>query len=624
MILSSNEIRQRFLEFFKRRGHAILPSASIVPENDPSVLFTTAGMQPLVPYLLGEKHPAGTRIASMQKCIRLTDIEEVGDANHDTFFEMLGNWSLGDYFKKESIEWSMDFLTSAEYGLGIDQNHLYVSVFCGDKESPQDRESIKIWKEAFIKVGIDARVYRQDGLEEKTSDLKPEYRIFLLGKDDNWWPTGGKHPGPQGPDTEIFYYWGKDKPDLEKERPGFNDDNFWEIWNNVFMEYRRIDGAYEKLSQQNVDTGMGLERVCAIMEDHPDIYLTDLFKPLIKVLEQESNIDYGKDHKKTRAMRIIADHVRSAVFILGDDSKTTPSNLGQGYVLRRLIRRALRYKKILNISEENNNVFEQLARTTVESYGNIYPELGRNFNFILEELKREEERFHQTLENGLREWEKISRRGEISGEDAFLLFSTYGFPFELTLELAQERNLSVDRKGFEKSFEKHQKISRNGADKRFRGGLVDESQETVKLHTATHLLQAALRAVLGNHVEQRGSNITPERLRFDFTHSEKITEKEKQQIEEMVNNAIQSKLPVDFSEMPHEKAVRGGALGFFEKRYAEKVKVYTVGNPDQPFSKEICGGPHVKNTSELGKFKIVKEEAVSAGVRRIKAVLTNN
>lgn len=320
-------------------------------------------------------------------------------------------------------------------------------------------------------------------------------------------------------------------------------------------------------------------------------------------------------------MRIIADHIRSAVFILGDNSKTTPSNLGQGYVLRRLIRRALRYKKVLEISEENNNVFAQLARTTVENYGNIYPELGRNFNFILEELKKEEERFHQVLEKGLGEWEKISQKGEISGDDAFLLFSTYGFPFELTRELAQEKNLSIDKNGFNEAFQAHQKVSRNGSEKRFRGGLVDESHETVKLHTATHLLQAALRAVLGNHVEQKGSNITPERLRFDFTHSEKMTEEEKQRVEKMVNDAIQSKLPIKFSEMPHKKAIRSGALGFFEGRYGEKVKVYTVGNPNQPFSKEICGGPHVKNTRELGKFKIVKEEAASAGIRRIKAIL---
>jgi len=621
MILSSLEIRQRFLEFFKKKGHGILPSASIVPENDPSVLFTTAGMQSLVPYLLGEKHPLGTRLANVQKCVRLTDIEEVGDATHLTFFEMLGNWSLGDYFKKESIDWSMDFLTSGEYGLGINPDRLYISIFSGDEESPQDKESITIWKEAFANLGIDARIHDQENLDKSTYNLEPSYRIFLLGKKDNWWPAGGKHPGPQGPDTEIFYYWGKGPLDLEKERPGYNDNNFWEIWNNVFMEYRH-NGGYKKLSQRNVDTGMGLERVCAIMEDHPDIYLTELFKPLIKILEQESNIDYARDSETTRAMRVIADHIRTTVFILGDDSQIVPSNLGKGYVLRRLIRRALRYKKVLNVPEENNNVFEQLARAVVENYGNIYPELGRNFNFILEELKKEEERFHNALEKGLKEWEKISQKGGgISGNDAFNLFSTYGFPLELTQELAREKGLQIDEKAFNKAFEKHQKISRDGAEKRFKGGLVDESYETTKLHTATHLLQASLRAVLGDHVTQKGSNITAERLRFDFTYPKKMNEEERQKVQDLVNNAIKSNLSVEFSEMPFEKAVQGGALGFFESRYGELVKVYTIGSPDQPFSKEICGGPHVKNTGELGQFKIIKEEAVSAGVRRIKAVL---
>lgn len=620
MILSSVEIRQKFLEFFKRRGHAILPSASVVPENDPSVLFTTAGMQPLVPYLLGEKHPEGERLADVQKCIRLTDIDEVGDFSHLTFFEMLGNWSLGNYFKKESIEWSMDFLTSGEYGLGIDPEKLFVSVFSGDKESPEDKESVTIWKEVFAKQGIDARIYGEEDLKEKDSKLKPSYRIFPLGKDSNWWPAGGKHPGPQGPCTEIFYYWNKGFPDLEKERLGYNDDNFMEIWNNVFMEYQH-DGGYEKLSQRNVDTGMGLERVCAVMEDHPDVFLTDLFKPLIKILEQSSNINYNKDPETTRAMRIVADHIRTAVFIMGDSARVTPSNLGKGYVLRRLIRRALRYKKLLGISEKENNVLEQLARTVVENYGNIYPELGLNFNFILEEIKKEVEKFHGALENGLREWEKISQGKDITGQEAFKLFSTYGFPLELTEELAKEKGLSVDRAGFEKAFEEHQKISRDGADKRFKGGLVDVNIETTKLHTTTHLLQAALRAVLGDHVTQKGSNITPERLRFDFTHPGKMTEEELKQVEDMVNNAVQSKLPIEFSEMDYKKAIQSGALGFFESRYGKKIKVYTIGNPKQPFSKEICGGPHVKNTGELGKFKIIKEEAVSAGVRRIKAVI---
>lgn len=609
------------MEFFKRRGHAILPSASIVPQNDPSVLFTTAGMQPFVPYLLGEKHPEGERIADVQKCIRLTDIDEVGDMSHLTFFEMMGNWSLGNYFKKESIEWSMEFLTSVKYGLGIHPEKLFVSIFVGDKDSPKDEDSIAIWREVYAKQGIDVRIYGEEDLTEKNNGLKPSYRIFPLEKDSNWWPAGGKHPGPQGPCTEIFYYWGKEAPDLEKERLGHNDDNYMEIWNNVFMEYQRVGKKYEKLVQKNVDTGMGLERICAVMEDHPDVFLTDLLKPLIKILEQASGTDYDRNPEITRAMRIVADHVRTAVFIMGDSAQVTPSNLGKGYVLRRLIRRALRYKKFLGIPEKENNVLEQMARTVVENYGQIYPELGLNFSFILEELKKEVNRFHDALDNGLKEWEKISQDKDISGQDAFRLFSTYGFPLELTEELAKEKGLKVDRGGFEKAFEEHQNISRDGAEKRFKGGLIEVSYETTKLHTATHLLQTSLRAVLGSHVAQKGSNITAERLRFDFTHPTKMTPEEIKEVEKMVNNAIQSKLEINFTEMPFQKAIQAGALGFFESRYGEKVKVYTVGNPEQPFSKEICGGPHVKNTGVLGRFKIVKEEASSAGVRRVKAIL---
>ncbi len=620
MILSSTEIRERFLKFFENKGHSILPSASIVPENDSSVLFTTAGMQPLVPYLMGEKHPDGGRLANIQKCIRLQDIEEVGDASHDTFFEMLGNWSLGDYFKKESIPWSFEFLTSPEIGLGIDPNRIYVSIFSGDEENACDEESIRIWKEVFATIGIDARIYQEENLEPK-NELRPFYKIFLLGKEHNWWPAGGKHPGPQGPDTEIFFYWKEEQPDFEKERLGFNDDNFWEIWNNVFMEFNRQDNQYLPLEKKNVDTGMGLERICAIMEDRQDIFLTDLYKPIIKILEQESNTDYGTDKKTTRAMRIVADHLRTAVFIMGDDAQIVPSNLGKGYVLRRLIRRAIRFKKVLGISDENKNAFEQVVRTVVETYGGIYQELGRNFNFILEELKAEEEKFQKTLEKGLKEWEKISQKGAIDGKDAFLLFSTYGFPLELTQELAEEKGIFVDKVSFEKAFEEHQKISRNGSEKRFRGGLIDNSQETVKLHTATHLLQSALRKVLGIHVMQRGSNITPDRLRFDFIHSEKMTPDQIAEVEKIVNKTINDSLPVTFEEKEYKQAVSEGALGFFESRYGEKVKVYTIGEKNNPFSKEICNGPHVSNTSELGSFKIIKEESVSAGVRRIKAVI---
>lgn len=602
-----------------------MPSASLVPENDPSVLFTTAGMQPLVPYLLGEKHPMGNRLANVQKCVRLTDIDEVGDTTHDTFFEMLGNWSLGDYFKKESIEWSFEFLTSREHGLAIDPYKIYVSVFTGDQDSPRDDESIKIWKEVYAQAGIDARVYGEENLDGAGKGLKSSYRIFLLGKEDNWWPSGGKNPGPQGPDTEIFYYWGPEEPDLNKERLGFNDDNFWEIWNNVFMEYNRQDKGYESLSQKNVDTGMGLERVAAVLQGRTDVFLSDLYAPIIKILEYESGHKYGQDPKITRAMRIVADHLRAAVFILGDDARVTPSNLGKGYVLRRLIRRSLRYLKVLSIVDgENKKFLEQLARTVVENYAGTYEELGRNFNHILEELKKEGSRFENTLGKGLKEWDKLSKSKVISGKDAFNLFSTYGFPLELTDELAREKKIKVDKTGFQKAFAEHQKISRDGAEKRFKGGLIDSSYETTKLHTTTHLLQAALRAVLGPEVLQKGSNITPERLRFDFSYREKLTDKEKQRVEELVNNAIESRLPVEINEMMHEEAMLQGAIGVFEKKYGAKVKVYTIGNPEQPFSREICGGPHVKNTGELGNFKIVKEEAVSAGVRRIKAILTND
>jgi alanyl-tRNA synthetase len=507
------------------------------------------------------------------------------------------------------------------HGLGIDPRKIYISVFAGDKDSPRDNDSIAIWKEVYAKVGIDARVFGEEDLEVKNKSPKPTYRIFLLGKEDNWWPTGGKHPGPQGPDTEIFYYWGKGEPDPKKERPGFNDDNFWEVWNNVFMEYNRKDGGFSPLAQKNVDTGMGLERIASALQGKQDVFQSDLYAPIIKILEYESNQKYGKDLGITRAMRIIADHLRTAVFILGDDAHIMPSNLGKGYVLRRLIRRSLRYQKMLEIDGENKNFLEQLARTIVENYAEAYPELGRNFNYILEELKSEQERFEKTLEKGLKEWEKIASQGKISGEEAFNLFSTYGFPLELTEELAQENKILVDKAGFQQAFEKHQKISRDGADKRFKGGLIDDSYETTKLHTATHLMQAALRAVLGPDIAQKGSNITPDRLRFDFCCPQKLTEEEKKRVEELVNNVIQSRLPIEISEMKYEKAIQSGAIGVYEKKNGEKVKVFTIGSPGQPFSREICGGPHVKNTSELGKFRIIKEEAISAGVRRIKAIL---
>ncbi len=620
--ITSAEIRERFLNFFRRRGHAILPSASLIPENDPTVLFNTAGMQPLVPYLLGETHPMGKRLANSQKCVRLTDIDEVGDQNHLTFFEMLGNWSLGDYFKSESIEWSMDFLTSKEYGLGLDPIKIYITVFSGETESDKDIDSIVIWKKIFAIFGIDARIYGEEDLEPTNKKLKPLYKIFPLGKGDNWWPTGGKNPGPQGPDTEIFYYWGQGLPNLEKERPGFNDSNFWEIWNNVFMEFQREGEGYQKLSQLNVDTGMGLERALAVISEEKDVFKNDSFRPIIQFLETEYEVTYGKNEEETKALRIIADHLRAAVFILGEDDKIVPSNLGQGYVLRRLIRRSLRYQR--KLSPDNKirwGVSERVARILVDNYAQAYDNLARNFTFIIQELKKEETRFEQTLERGLKEWEKIAQAGKINGQDIFKLFSTYGFPTELTEELAKERGVEIDEKGLKEAIQSHHEASRKGAEEHFKGGLLDTSEETTKLHSATHLLQTSLRKVLGIEVEQKGSNITPDRLRFDFSFSRKLECEELKKVEEMVNEAIKSSLPVTVKEMSYPEAIKIGALGFFKDRYGDKVKVYTFGSVEAPFSQEICNGPHVNNTSELGHFKILKEEASSAGVRRIKAIL---
>jgi len=608
-MLTSKEIRKRFLDFFESKNHKILPSASLVPENDASVLFTTAGMQPLVPYLMGEAHPSGKKLANCQKCIRMQDIEEVGDRNHDTFFEMLGNWSLGDYFKKDSIKWSWEFLTSNK-GLKIPADKIYVSVFKGDSEVPRDEESIKYWKEAFKSAGIDAKVWGEEEL------AGGEYRIFLLDKNENWWPAGGKQPGPQGPDTEIFYYWGKGKPDLDKERIGFNDANFWEIWNNVFMEYVRKGNKYSKLAKKNVDTGMGLERVVGVMNNVQDIFLTDLLNPIVKILEKKSGLAYQQDEKTTRAMRIVADHIRTAVFILADEAKIIPSNLDRGYVLRRLIRRVVRYKKVLGI-ENDGGVNKLLVSAVVDIYKGVYDEIKNNYEHILNELQKEEEKFSKTLERGLREWEKLAGDKKITGEEAFYLFSTYGFPFELTQELAEEKGVKINEKEFKKAFSDHQKASKKGAEKKFSGGLGDSSANTVKLHTTAHLLQTALRKVLGNHVQQKGSNITAERIRFDFSHPEKLTDDEKKQVEDIVNKAIKDNYKVSFREMSYDEAMKEEALGFFAERYGDKVKVYSIGD----YSKEICNGPHVENTGVLDKFKITKEESSSAGIRRIKAVL---
>ena len=587
--MTVKELRQKYLEFFKQKDHAVLPSASLIPENDPTALYISAGMQPLVPYLSGEKHPEGKRLASVQKCIRTTDIDDVGDSTHLTFFEMLGNWSLGDYGKQEAIEMSFEFLTNSEQ-LNIPLNKLAVTVFEGDKDAPKDKESAEIWK----KLGI------------------LDHRIAYMGKEDNWWGPAGQ-TGPCGPDTEVFYYLGDGNPS-EESNPKTDSNNWVEIWNNVFMIYNKTkEGKYEELEQKNIDTGMGLERTVTALQNKKTVYEIELFTPLLAQVERFCHFKYSDKEKE---FRVIVDHARAAVFILAEGIE--PSNLDRGYILRRLIRRAYRYGRLLAIE---GSFLPKISEIVVNQMKSDYPELREKQSFIIGQLVQEEERFQGTLERGLREFAKMSSDGKLSGSEAFVLFSTYGFPYEMTEELAGEKGIVVDKQEFEKEFLKHQEVSRKGTEERFKGGLADTQEETRKLHTATHLLQSALRQVLGEHVEQRGSNITVERLRYDFTHSEKMTEKEKQKVETLVNKAIEKDYKVTCDEMTPEKARDQGALGFFDKKYGEKVSVYTVGDELDVFSKEICGGPHANSTGDLGKFKIKKEQAASAGIRRIKAIL---
>jgi len=595
--LKANELREKFLQFFKEKGHAVIPSASLIPENDPTVLFTTAGMHPLVPYLLGQKHPEGKRLTDVQKCVRTGDIDDVGDATHCTFFEMLGNWSLGDYFKKEAIEWSWEFLTSEKW-LNIPKEKLYFTVFAGDEDAPRDMESYQYWRD----LGV------------------PEDHIFFLPKENNWWGPAGM-TGPCGPDTEMFIDTGKEKCSPECS-PACSCGKYVEIWNDVFMEYNKTaEGKFEPLAQKNVDTGMGLERTIAVLQGVESVYDTDIFSDILAKISQLSGKRYGESEEVTKAFRIIADHIRCATFILGDEKGITPSNVDQGYVLRRLIRRAIRFGMQIDMPEGS---MPEIAKTVIDQYGHVYPELKKNEEFVTRELAQEEERFQRTLKQGLKEFEKLIQRlgqdaKEIDGPSAFRLYDTFGFPIELTVELAKEKGYTVDIEGFEKAFRKHQEISQAGASQRFKGGLADHTEETAKLHTATHLLHEALRRVLGEEVAQKGSNITAERLRFDFSFSRKMTKEEIQQVEDLVNEAIQKKMDVHCEEMPLEEAKQTGALGLFESRYGNMVKVYTIGD----FSKEICGGPHAKNTGDLGRFKIKKEESSSAGVRRIRAVLIN-
>jgi alanyl-tRNA synthetase len=587
--LDSKGLRQEYLNFFKSKGHAVIPSASLVPENDPTVLFTTAGMHPLVPYLLGEKHPAGNRLTDVQKCVRTGDIDSVGDKSHCTFFEMLGNWSLGDYFKKESIAWSYEFLTTV---LGIASDSLAVTVFKGDENAPRDLESAAIWESAGIS----------------------RERIFFLPKEDNWWGPAGL-TGPCGPDTEIFYDNGQE-PCGADCNPSCKCGKYLEIWNNVFMEYRKTEqGTYEPLIKKNVDTGMGLERTICVLNGLKSVYESDLFAPVIKLLEEASGIVYGADPESTRGMRIIADHVRTAVFIISDG--IVPSNVDQGYVLRRLIRRAVRFGRKLNLPVETLSL---IVNAYIDKYSSVYPELADRRVKIVNELELEVERFNKTLEQGMKEFEKVvfyTKGGALNGKTAFRLYDTFGFPIEITEELAAEKGLAVDREGYEEAFREHQKKSQAGAEQKFKGGLQDNSDATTKLHTATHLMHAALIKVLGGNVKQRGSNITAERLRFDFEFARPMTEEEIAEVERLVNKAIEAKIPVICREMTVDEAYKEGAIGVFQSKYGDVVKVYSAGD----FSKEICGGPHAENTGILGKFTIQKEQSSSAGVRRIKAVL---
>ena len=592
--MTSGELRSMWLNFFKSKGHAVIPSASVIPENDPTVLFTTAGMHPLVPYLLGSKHPAGTRLTDVQKCIRTGDIDEVGDASHLTFFEMLGNWSLGDYFKKEMIAWSWEFLTSPEY-LGLDKDKLAFTVFEGEGDIPRDDEAANYWMENGVK----------------------KENIYFLPREHNWWGPAGQ-TGPCGPDTEMFII--KDQPPCGPDcSPACSCGRFLEIWNDVFMQYNKTaDGQYVPMAKKNVDTGMGLERTVCTLNGCKTVYETDAFTNIIAKISELSGKHYDDDEATTKAFRIVADHLRTSTFIMGDPRGVSPSNVDQGYVLRRLIRRAVRFGMGLGMPE---GFTAEIGKVVINQYAEVYPELKQNENFVLDQFKLEETRFARTLRQGEREFEKaVSRMGEnkvIDGVVAFNLYATYGFPIEMTRELAKEHGLTVDEAGFEKHFAEHQKSSHAGAEQRFKGGLADSSAQSARLHTATHLLHAALRRVLGDEVAQKGSNITPERLRFDFSFGRKVTKDELAQVEALVNEWIKADVPVVMTETTVEDAKKEGAIGLFESKYGERVRMYTMGE----YSKEICGGPHASHTGELVSFKILKEESSSAGVRRIKAVI---
>jgi alanyl-tRNA synthetase len=601
--MNANELRSKYIEFFKSKHHTQIQGKSLLPDNDPTVLFTTAGMHPLVPYLLGQEHPGGTRLVDYQKCIRTGDIDSVGDPSHLTFFEMLGNWSLGDYFKEEAIQMSFEFLTSPEW-LGIPVEKLGVTVFEGDETVPRDEESAALWRS----LGI------------------PKDRIRYRPRSDNWWGPAGS-TGPCGPDSEMFYDFGKEPcgPDCG---PGCPCGKWLEIWNDVFMQYNKgADGAYEPLARTCVDTGMGIERTVTVLNGETSVYDTEIFAPAIKALGEESGYVYGSDGELDKSVRIIVDHTRAAAFILGDPKAVSPSNVGAGYVLRRLIRRAVRHgRKLVTTvtNSENSGVpLSPIAAAIIDQFSASYPELNENRAFIIAELKREEEKFSETLHKGEKEFEKLlpgllkNPHKVMSGRLAFKLYDTFGFPIELTAELAAEAGLSVNRDEFDEAFKKHQELSRASGEQVFKGGLIDSGEIATRYHSATHLLQKALRTVLGDHIAQKGSNITAERMRFDFSHDKPMTPEEILRVETIVNEQIRRDLPVTMAVMSLDEARASGAIALFGEKYESQVKVYTMGD----FSKEVCGGPHVEHTGILGTFRIQKEQSSSAGVRRIRAVL---
>ncbi|PIZ95301.1 MAG: alanine--tRNA ligase [Candidatus Magasanikbacteria bacterium CG_4_10_14_0_2_um_filter_37_12] len=641
--MTTKELRQKYLDFFASKDHAVVSSASLIPENDPTTLFTGSGMQPMVPYLLGETHPMGGKITDSQKCFRAVDMDEVGDSRHTTFFEMLGNWSLGSYFKKEQINWMWTFLVEE---IGVDPKRLYITCFRGREDIgiPRDEETAKLWQEHFTKICVEAEIVdnaERDGLQDG--------RIFYYDATKNWWSRAGipEHMPvgePGGPDSEMFWDFGEELGLHEKtEWAGkpchVNCDcgRFIEIGNNVFMAYKKTEHGFEELTQQNVDFGGGLERMAMALLDDPDIFKIDLFAQSRKILEKITNKKYGEEKKETYAFRVILDHLRAATFLIADGA--VPSNKDQGYFTRRLIRRAVRFGNELGASDLFTSDISQGFITT---YKDTYIDLVEKQDLILFELTSEETKFRSTLESGMKEFEKLlkgfemayektgNKITEISGKQAFKLYDTYGFPYEMTEELAREHGLNIDKKEFDESFEKHRNLSREGAEQKFKGGLADTGEMSVKYHTATHLLHAALRKILGDHVEQKGSNITAERLRFDFTHPDKMTDEEKKKVEDLINSVIAKNYPVSYSEMTVDEARKKGAIGLFGDKYGAKVKVYTVGDPgciskaevgSPTFSMEICGGPHVEHTGVLGKFIIKKEESSSAGIRRIKATL---